>query len=465
MRILLAVAISEERFNSIPDIGLGYLAACVQQAGHDVAMVDCLLERYNYAEFEQYLNTHQPDVVGMKAYSCDIASVARMVRIVRRTCPGAVTVVGGPHPSCEIPERLFGQFPDLDYAFAGEGEPGFVPFLERLQAGSSDMADIPGLIWRDNNAIQANPKALVKELDALPFPAWDLLDPRRFKCGFSFMTSKLPAAPMVLTRGCPYQCTFCGSHLITGRKVRKRSIDNIIEEIRLLQQDYGIRTIDIVDENLAFDRNYLKAFCERLIQEDLGILWNCPSGVRLTSLDKETVPLMERSGCFGFSVGVESGSQRILDSVKKRLTVEEIVDKVRMIKRVSNITLQGFFMFGFPEETREDIEATIRLACSLPFDFVVFSPLRVTPGTEIYNDLVDAGKISSELDYKGFGRHHFVRSYSSIPDKEMEKLYKKAYMRFYFRPRVVLNLLSKVRLRAQLRTIVNGLLRMAGLLR
>jgi radical SAM superfamily enzyme YgiQ (UPF0313 family) len=431
MRILFAVAISEERFNSTPDIGQGYLAACVRQAGHDVAIVDCLLERYDYAEFEQYVNTHQPDVVGIRAFSCDIPSISKMVRIVRKTCPGAVTVIGGPHPSCEIPERLFEQFPDLDYAFAGEGEPGFVPFVERLQAGSTDMADIPGLIWRDNNAIRANPKALVKDLDALPFPAWDLIDPWQYKCGYSFMTSKLPAAPMVLTRGCPYQCTFCGSHLITGRKVRKRSIDNIIEEIRLLQQDYGIRTIDIVDENLAFDRNYVKAFCERLIQEDLGIRWNCPYGVRLSSLNKETVRLMARAGCFGLSVGVESGSQRILDSVKKRLTVEEVVDKVRTIKHVSNITLQGFFMFGFPEETREDIEATIHLACSLPFDFVVFSPLRVTPGTEIYNDLVHAGKIPRDLDYKGFGRHHFVRSYSSIPDKEMEKLYKKAYMRFY----------------------------------
>lgn len=461
MKILFVVALSQERFNCIPDIGQGYLASIARAAGHEVRLLDCLLERYDYDEFAKYVSECQPALVGVKAYSCDIESVREMLRIVRNVSPQTITVVGGPHPTCENPDRLFKQLPEADYAFAGEAEPGFAPFLEEVASGSTDLSDIPGLLWKDGDGtIRVNPKTYVGDLDSLEFPAWDLIDPRKYRWGYSFMTSKLPAAPMSMTRGCPYSCTFCGSHMITGRKVRKRSVDNIIDEMKLLKRNYGVRAIDIVDENFAFDRDFVVELCERLLSESIGIEWNCPYGVRLDSLDEELVRLMARSGCFGMSLGVESGSQRVLDSIKKRLTVEEIVEKVGMIKRVSKIRLQGYFVFGFPDETREEIEQTIRLARSLPFDLVTFCPLRVTPGTEIYDDLVSSGEIPPDLDYRGLGHHYFVRSYCRVPDHEMRKLYRRAYAQFYFRPKVVLNLIGQVRSLAQVKTILNGLLRM-----
>jgi len=462
VKIQFVVAISQERFNCIPDIGQGYLATLSRAAGHDVQLLDCLLEKYDYERFGQHVKNHQPDVLGIKTYSCDIDSVRQMLRIVRDLSPQTVTVIGGPHPSCELPDNLFKQFPDLDYAFAGEVELGFVPFLEKIGAASTDMSDVPGLVWKDTDGVvQSNPKGRVADLDSLDFPAWDLIDPRKYKWGHSFMTAKLPAAPMAMTRGCPYACTFCGSHLISGKKVRKRSIDNIIDEIRLLKSDFGVRSIDISDENFAFERGFVARFCERLLSDNLQIAWNCPYGVRLDNVDEEIVRLMARSGCFGLSLGIESGSQRILDSVKKGLNVQDVVEKVRMIKRVSKIKLQGYFMMGFPEETPEDIEATIQLARSLPFDLVTFCPLRVTPGTEIYNELLSAGKIERDLEYQGFGDHLFVRSYCSIPEAEMRRLHKRASAQFYFRPRVVFNLLSQVRSVGQLRSVVHGLFRMA----
>lgn len=423
--------------------------------------MDCLLERCDLENFGRRVLAFGPDVVGLKVYSCDLETARDMLRWVKSNCPATIIVAGGPHPSCEHPERLFKQLPDLDYAFAGEAEPGFTPFLERISAGKKDMDGIPGVIWKDaGGMVRATARAFAEDLDALPFPAWDLMDPRRYTSGYSFMTRCLPAAPMALTRGCPFSCTFCGSYLITGRRVRKRTIENIIEEIRLLQRDYGVRTIDIVDENFAFDREFVIGFCERLLRENLGIAWNCPYGVRLGSLDETLVRLMHRAGCFGLSVGVESGSPRILEAIRKNLTVEEIVEKVRMIKRVSDMMIQGYFVIGFPEETREDIERTIGLACSLPFDLVTFCPLRVTPGTEIYAQLQEAGNIPRELDYRGLGHHYFVRSYCSVPDREMRKLYRKAYLRFYSRPRVIFGLLRRLRHWSHLKTILNGLRRL-----
>lgn len=461
MKILLAVSLSNERFHVIPDIGLGYLASLAREAGHEVCFVDCLRDELGVKGWQNVLRKEGPDLVGIKSYSADLESVADMVRCVKEIAPNMITVIGGAHPSTEIPANLFEQFPGLDYAISGEGEPGWVPFLNQMDSGGREFDAIPGLIWQDvDGAIRHNPKSFAHDLDAVPFPAWDLLDPGRYKWGYSFMTSKYPAAPMILTRGCPYLCTFCGSHLITGRKVRKRSVDNVIEEIKLLIAKYGIRSIDIVDENFVFVRKHAMEFCERLLSENIEIAWNCPYGVRLDRLDEELVRMMERAGCFALSLGIESGSDRQLAQIQKVLTVEKTVEQVNMIKRVSNITLQGFFMMGLPGETKEEIEATIALAVSLPLDLAIFTPLRVTPGTAIYDELVNAGTIHPRVDYAGMGQHYFVRSYSEISDTEMKKLYRKAYIKFYFRPKQVVRVLSKVRSRAQAYTIANGLYRL-----
>lgn len=461
MKIMLATALSGERFNSIPDIGLGLLAAMARDAGHEALLIDSSLEDLDAEAFAARVRDEQPDIVGIKAYSCDILYVERMLDAVAEAAPDTVRIIGGPHPSTEIPERLFRMFPALTAAFAGEAEPGFGPFLAKVEAGQRDYSDVPGLVWRDEaGEVHANTRTVVEDLDGLPLPAWDLLQPRRYTAGYSFMTNRLPAAPLVLTRGCPFHCTFCGSYLITGRRVRKRSLDGVLEEVRLLVREHGVRTIDVVDENCAFDRDYLAEFCRRLIAEDFDLNWNCPYGVRLNSLDEELVGLMDRAGCTGMSVGVESGCDRVLERVKKCLTVAQVREQVTMIKRVSSIMIQGYFMIGFPDETREEIEQTIDLACSLPFDIVTFCPLRVTPGTEIYERLVAEGRIPPDVDYAGMGHHYFVRSYSQVSDAEMKKLYRKAYLKFYFRPKVAWNLLRRMATAAQMRTILNGLWRL-----
>ncbi|MFC1850765.1 B12-binding domain-containing radical SAM protein [candidate division CSSED10-310 bacterium] len=463
MRIFLTVPLSDERFNAIPDIGLGYLATCCREAGHEVYILDCLLEKSTMADFIRCLKRYKPDVLGIKTYSCDIKRTDEMCQEARQILVELITILGGPHPSSEIPERIFHQIPNAQYAFAGEAEAGLPEFLARFVNGTTDFENIPGLIWRDDTgAVRANSKVYTTNLDTLSFPAWDLIDPRKYNWGYSYMTTKLPAAPMVMTRGCPFRCTFCGSHLITGRHVRKRSVDNIINEMKMLRRDYGVQTIDIVDENFAFDREFLIEFCQRMISEKPGLLWNCPYGVRLTNLDEEVIVLMEKAGCFGVSVGVESGSDRILKLIRKGLTRETVVQKVQLIKRLTNMMVQGYFIIGFPGETRNDIHDTIELARSLPFDLVTFCPLRVTPGTEIFTTLLANSVISLELDYAGLGQHYFVRSYCDIPEQEMQKLYRRAYFRFYFRLKVVLNLMKRMSSPAHVKIILNGLWRLIG---
>lgn len=461
MKIMFAVSLSDERFKCVPDLGLGYMAALAREKGHEVCIVDNLLEELTFEDFEAQVRAFNPDVIGFKAFSIDLEYIQEYIQRIHAISPKIVSVVGGPHPSTERPERLFEQLPGLHFGFAGEGEPGFPAFIERLAAGATDFSGIAGLIWRDaTGKVHHNGKAYVEDLDSVPFPAWDLIDPRRYRYGFSFMTRKYPVAPMAITRGCPYLCTFCGAHLLTGRKLRARSVDNVIEEMKMLKRDYGVRSIDVVDENFTFLRDFVLELCERMIQENLKLEWNCPQGVRLDRLDEEIVRMMERAGCIGVSLGLESGSKRILKMIKKAQTPDEIVEQVNMIKRVSKLRLLGMFMVGFPGETREEVESTIELALSLPLDIAVFSPLRATPGTEIYENLVKAGVIYPRTDYDDFGRPYFMRSYCDIPDDELRALYRKAYLKFYTRPRVVWNLTRQIRSWAQFRSIVDGMSRM-----
>ncbi len=461
MKVLLSNTVSRERFNCIPDLGLGYLLALARQKGHEAHFVDCLLDRLDVAGYLTEVEKVQPDLVGLKVYSIDIAFAAEMIAALRERLPTAVIVIGGPHPSTEHPDVLWKQLPELDYAFAGEAEAGFPALLGYLDEGAGRLEGIPGLLWRDEEGtVQKNPPCLVEELHELPFPAWDLIDPRRYPFGYSFMTYRYPAAPMVLTRGCPHQCTYCGSHFITGRHVRERSIDNVIEEIQYLRRDFGVISLDICDENMALDYGYATEFCERLLETDTNIHWNLPYGVRLDCLDADLVQLMERAGCYALSVGIESGSDRILEQIKKRLTVAQIREQMAIVKQHSRMMVQGYFMMGFPTETKEEIEETIDLACSLPLDIAVFHPLRVTPGTEIYADLEAKGLVGHEVDYAGMGNHYFVRSYCDVDDDTMKVLYRKAYRRFYARPGVLFNLLSRVRTRAQLNVLINAAARL-----
>jgi radical SAM superfamily enzyme YgiQ (UPF0313 family) len=461
MKLMFITPWSDERYRTTPDIGLGYLAAMAREHGHDVTILDCLLEGLNLKGFEKRVRDYAPDFVAFKAYTTDMEYVIEMANRIKEISKDIVVALGGPHPSTEDADKIYEQVPSMDYAIAGEGEPGFIPLLEGVENKTADMSHVAGLIWKDETgAIRTNEKQMLKDLDSTPMPAWDLIDPRRYKYGFSFMTREFPAAPMTITRGCPYLCTFCGAHHLTGRTLRMRSIDNVIGELKHLKEKYGVRSIDVVDENFAFYRDYVMELCEAMISADLGIGWNCPQGVRIDRLDEEMVRLMERAGCYGLSLGIESGSNRILKQIKKVLTVEQVYEQAHMIARVSKIRTLGLFMMGFPGETREDIEATITLATSIPLYLAIFSPLRPTPGTSIYEDLVASGLIFPRMEFDDFGRPYFERSYTELNDEDMLKLYRKAYRAFYLRPKVIAHLLADIRSLSQVHSLYDGFTRM-----
>jgi radical SAM superfamily enzyme YgiQ (UPF0313 family) len=426
----------------MPSLGLGYLAAVASDAGHDVTVLNCVKERLDANGFTAYLQLSQFDVIGFQVFSYDLNVVHKLLEIVRAVQPKAVTVAGGPHPSGD-PLGVLSFLGELDYAFAGEAETGFVQWLQLLPGGG-DMASVPGLIYRDAaKMVRANPPRFVEDLDALPLPAWELLKPEEYpEAPHGAFTRNFPTAPIILTRGCPCLCTFCSGDTITGRKVRRRSVANIMTELVSLHAR-GIREVHIEDENFTFSKRYVLEFCDALEQSGLGLSWSLPSGVRIDTLDAELLDRMERAGCYSLALGIEFGVDRVMQLAKKGLTVAGIRQKMELF-RGRRIKTTGFFLFGIPGETYEEMEKTLDLALQLPLDRAQFNNFMPLPGSSIWKDLEREGLLD-RIDWDRMFVHDVAYCDEGINPKRIKSLQRKAYLRFYLRPRVLFSLIFEVR--------------------
>jgi radical SAM superfamily enzyme YgiQ (UPF0313 family) len=326
----------------------------------------------------------------------------------------------------------------VDFLFQGEAELGLPLLLEEIQNRSEyNLGDIPGLVWRnDQGKFTFNNKVYPENLDALGLPAWDLIHPEKYpEAQHGAFFRKFPIAPIMITRGCPFNCTFCAGGLISGKKIRKRSIANVLSEIKMLYDDYGIREFHIVDDNFSMDRKYAKELLRNLINLRLDISLATPNGVRVDSLDEELLDLLKKAGLYLISLGIESGSNRILSLMKKNLTAEKIRHSIDMIRKFK-IDIAGFFIVGFPQETIEEIEETIKFSLKLDLIRANYFTYLPFPGTESYREL----EKNSELDNIDWRKFYFM-SAPYVPvgltQKKLKDLQRKAFFRFYLRPNIL----------------------------
>lgn len=425
-----------------PALGLGYLASYLRDR-HSVAILDCIKEKIAPHSFGRFIEDRNYDVIGIQCYTFDLANVRKMLFAAKRA--KATTVIGGPHPSTD-PINTMGYFGDtLDYAFCGEAESGFKTLLEFLSGASTvKEAEIPGLIWKEKRNVTLNDRVLVDDLDSLGMPAWDIIKPQEYPpAQHGAFFKNFPIAPIILTRGCPYPCTFCAASLISGKTVRKRSIDAVIKELRLLRDKFGIKEFQIIDDNFVYDKKYATNLLKRIKEENLGMSWSVPNGVRMESLDEELLTLMRETGLYLISLGIESGSDRILQSIRKGTSTGFIRDKIRLIRKVG-IDIAGFFVLGFPGETREEINQTISFSLELDLvrvNYFTYSPL---PGTDSYRQLEKDGN----LERVNWNKYFFnMVSYSpqGIDRSTLERIRKKAFLKFYLRPRVFMKNISQIK--------------------
>ena len=418
-----------------PSLGLGYLAAQIRK-DHDVKIVDCIKEHLPGPQLLPILEEFKPDIVGSQCYSMDLPQLKSVLQRVKDLNRNIVTILGGAHPTAAPNHtmKFFGK-ELLDFIFVGEGEIGFPQFLRELEAPRSSALQASGLGWKKNGRLQVNPGAQEPNLDNLGMPAWDLIMPETYPFSpHGVVCKNFPIAPIMATRGCPYMCTFCSS---AGTQLRKRSVELVLEEVKLLRDRHGIREFHMVDDNFTLDMEYAKEFLRTLIKHNINASWATPNGVRLERLDKPLVHLMREAGFYSLSVGIESGSDPIRIKMKKGSTLKKIRQDLEMVQEVGGVDVTGFFILGFPGETREDIKKTLRFSRELPLQRATFHSFIPLPGTEVWRQMEASGELG-RVDWE----RYFFWAGAYVPRgmtrKELKAFHRKAFLLFYLRPRIIM---------------------------
>lgn len=386
-------------FNGL-SLGMGYIAAVLSKNGYEVKIYNADYESSeNYANqrkiFESYDNYKKilsdlnhplwlevkenierfsPNIIGITMLTGTYKSAENVGRIAKELNKNIDVCVGGTHPTVLPEETIKNEY--FDYVVRGEGEYTFLDLVNGVR-----IEDVRGLTYVNKRGeIVNNPdREFIGDLDSLPFASRDLYlnDTRYMDYGY-----------VMTGRGCPFECTFCASKKVWKGHVRFRSPENVVEEVKHVHDKYDTKFFYFVDDTFTLNKKRTKKICELLVESDLDISWICDT--RVDTIDEELLQLMKESGCVRVKIGVESGSERILKKVKKKITKKQIRDCVSLIKKVG-IDLTIYLMIGFPTETKEEMRETLDFARELDPTYYSLSILAPYPGTEIYDDVIRSG--------------------------------------------------------------------------
>jgi len=331
-------------------------------------------------------------------------------------------------------------FPYFDIGVLGEGEKTIIELLEALDSnGRLDRVD--GLALRKGNGVHLTEKRrFIRSLDELPIPAYDLFpDLTETYRAPVFSLYREPAISVILSRGCPGRCRFC-DRSVFGKVTRAHSADYVMRLWKILHNQYGIRDIMVQDDTFTAFRGLLVELCQRLRQEQLPLRWTC--NARVDYMTPEILTLMKEAGCWAIAYGIESGSQRVLNYMGKRITLAQVRQTVRWTKE-ARIRSRGFFILGYPTETRDEIEKTIDFMLNLDLDDVHISMFTPFPNTESYYQALENGTLDD--DWSKMSQWNPVFKPEGIEDGDLERYLRQAVRRFYLRPRVISGYLSIIR--------------------
>lgn len=455
MKILLLKPIGDVYYVIQTNLGLGYLATIILENGHNVHILDSGREKLGWNDFTKRIKEEKYDLIGIQMFTHEVLSAKKHIDIIKRYSPKSTVIVGGAHLSGD-PEGTMNLLSSIDFGFIAEAEIGMERFLKLQKKDYSNyglLKKIPSLVWRQNGKIVVNPKEFFMDLDKIKFPAWHLMPPSSYPIApHGNFCKKTPVAPIIASRGCPFQCTYCAGKSVTTSHIRYRTVGNLINEIMLLHNRYGVREIHIEDDNFTLKREYIISFCNEIIKLRLDLAFALPNGVRLDTLDEEELKLMEKAGFYSMAVGIESGSDRVLKLMKRNLHRDLIKEKIDLIKKCTEIDLTGFFLIGYPKERESEILETIAFAKSLRLDKASFMYVMPLPGSELWN--IYKQKNIQDIEWENFFYYRIVKGLSDIAEERLEKLHKKAIREFYLRPRILLGLMKQVKSFIQVRIII-----------
>ncbi|MFH0831812.1 MAG: radical SAM protein [archaeon] len=417
-----------------PPLGLTYIAAVLKRNGFETRILDAAALDFSDGQIKAYTEDFNPFLIGITAATNTIElaySIAKAIKTETRTI-----VVGGPHASI-LPEQTLKECNEIDITVKSEGEYAILEIAEGV-----DLGKIEGIAYRKGSSIIKNKdRELIKNLDELPFPARELLPLDKY---YSVGIRKYPFATMITSRGCPYNCNFCVNYTVLGKGFRARSVENVMAEIDELVKKYHVREIDINDDNFTVDMKRAEKICDELIKRKYDLIWKMGNGIRADRVDENLIKKMRLAGCYLIAFGIESGNPEILEKINKGETLEQIKQAVKWCKKYS-IETEGFFIIGNLGDNERTMQQTIDFAKKLDLDIAQFQVFIPLPGSSYEKIIKKEGKIfaKSWKDYNAFSKPIF--SHGNLTPELMEKMQKKAWRDFYFRPKVITRKLLEIR--------------------
>lgn len=437
-------------------LNLAYLASYLIARGVSVSLADYEIEPFSPEKFREKLTALNPSLIGFSCMTPTIKNGAGLAVLAKQYKASIVTVAGGCHANAQ-PIATMEEFPAFDFLIYGEGEVTLFDLCKRIQTPDAGFSDIEGLLYRDcGRVIQNAPRPLIEDLDSLPFPARDLLNYGNQKGhsvrGFS---NKIRSAELFTSRGCPIGCTFCAIQATFGKKVRFHSVDRIKAELDQCVSRFKVNHVIIADDTFSLNQKRAFEICDILGGSAIAS-WNCDT--RVNSVSEDLLRAMNQSRCQKVAFGVESGSQRILDLIGKKITIEQVHNAVDWAKKAGLKHIEGNFIIGSDcSETMEDIEQTIKLIRELPWTFVSVTIIVPYPGTPVYDTMKSKGYIFSNdwEDFVMFGKTPRWRTTHFSPE-DLLRLQKDITRRFYTRPGYIITQLMSIRSPTELSYWVNS---------
>jgi radical SAM superfamily enzyme YgiQ (UPF0313 family) len=425
-------------------LGILYIAAVLRHHGIAVEVLDADIDGLTVPEMVERIRRSAPDLVGFSLMTPQLPSALAVSAALKRACPNLPIVLGGAHID-STHEDTFHIADCFDFAIYGEGEYALLEVVQRLERSRSDLASclkgIGNVIYRDpSGRVVKNPaRPFLADLGELPSVDYDMLDVSRYV--IPTMTGRYVIS-MMLSRGCPFRCTFCDAPLTMGKKLRFWPIERVLADITRCIERYGCRNFVFKDSTFTANRRWAERFCDALLDSGLNIRWRCNTRVNL--VPQPLLVKMKQAGCQVINFGVESGDPQILRNIQKEVRLEDVYDAHRRCRQLG-IRTYATFLIGCPGETEQTVRATIRLARQIRPNLAMFFVATAYPGTPLYEQAVREGLVeprwwaNQEWDPRRNSAFQVRWGWTAkgairIPGFDAERWQRRATRAFYLRP-------------------------------
>jgi len=413
-------------------LGLGYLAAVLEKNQYQVDIIDCQALKLTYEDFKNEISKRKPDIVGMTSTTLTYKSALQIAKIAKEVHPNCVTVLGGSHATF-WDENALQECPSLDIIARKEGENTLLELVQRLEADKS-YSDVIGTTCRNGKGVVRNPdRPYIENLDELPFPAHHLFPLEHLR-----KYGKI-VFPLSTSRGCTFWCNFCSAVRMFGRRYRMRNPQNVADELEFLHKEYDAQQFTFYDDAFSVDQARAKEICDEIQKRKLKIAWDCET--RVDMVTKELLMDMKKAGCLAVWFGGEAGSQRVLDSMSKGLTLGKIKNSFKMAKDAGLMTIASVIL-GFPDETPESALETINFVEEIKPDDVGYYIATPYPGTPMYDYVKKMGWLKI-YDFDKYDTATPTFETPTMSMKELREIREKAFHKFYLHPTYVLRMFGK----------------------